>query len=167
MSTSILIVDLSSKIPYQKVRQTLPFSIISAIAIFGLINIVPQLATNENDNNIALSAFVTRYLEDNRNDNITVISNHAYSWIPKYVFGLGNISYVIPEDVQWRVDPKNEKVMLVIDEAFRSVTSVNDTTGESLRRIYNLHNTNETITIDIGKDKVILPRDGIVYQDFG
>ena len=119
ISTSILIVGLSSKIPYQKVRQTLPFGIISAIAIFGLINIAPQLATNENDNNVALSAYVTRYLEDHRNDNITVISNHAYSWIPKYVFGLGNIDYVIPEDVQWRVDPKNEKVMLVVDDTFQ------------------------------------------------
>ena len=157
VSTSRLIVGLSSYIPYQKVRQTLPFSIISAITIFGLINIAPQLATNVNDNTLALSAFVTRYLEDNRNDNITVISNHVYSWIPKYVFGLRNNDYTIPEDVMW-IPPKNEKVMLVVDDSIRLIKSQNDTMGESLRRVYNLYDTNETMKIDVGPHRVILPK---------
>ena len=157
VSTSRLIVGLSSYIPYQKVRQTLPFSIISAITIFGLINIAPLLATNVNDNKLALSAFVTRYLEDNRNDNITVISNHVYSWIPKYVFGLRNNDYTIPEDVMW-IPPKNEKVMLVVDDSIRLIKSQNDTMGESLRRVYNLYDTNETMKIDVGPHRVILPK---------
>jgi hypothetical protein len=164
MSASRLIVGLSSYIPYQKVRQTLSFSIISVIAIFGLVNIVPPLTMNgmnENDNKFALAAFVTRYLEDNRNENITVISSHVYSWIPKYVFGLGNIDYRIPDDT---TPPKNEKVMLVVDGSFRYVTSLNNTYGESLRRTHNLYNTNETVKVDVGRDKVVLPK--VWFSDF-
>jgi hypothetical protein len=48
--------------------------------------------------------------------------------------------------------------MLVVDDAFRLVTSLNNTMGESLRRTYNLYNTNETVKIDIGQDKVVLPQ---------
>jgi hypothetical protein len=114
------------------------------------------LATNENDNKFALAAFVTRYLEDNRNDNVTVISSHVYSWIPRYVFALGNNEYKIPEDIR---PPKNEKVMLVVDNAFRLVTSLNNTMGESLRRTYNLYSTNETMKVNMGHDKIVLPKD--------
>jgi hypothetical protein len=47
----------------------------------------------------------------------------------------------------WHADLKNEKVMLVVDNDFRSIVTLNDTMVESLRRIYNLHNTNETVKI--------------------
>lgn len=70
---------------------------------------------------------------------------HIYSWIPKYVFDLGNIDYKIPEDIR---PPENEQVMLVVDNAFRLVTSLNNTMGESLRSIYNQYNTSETLKID-------------------
>ena len=100
MAASRLIVGLSAYISHQKVRRILPFGVISAISIFGLANILPQLASNENDSKFALAAIVTKYLEDHTGDNITVISSHIYSWIPKYVFGLGNIDYKIPEDIR-------------------------------------------------------------------
>ena len=153
IAASRIIVGLSAYISHQKVRRILRFSIISAIAVFGLANIVPQLASNENDSKFALAAFVTRYLKDHREDNITVISSHIYSWIPKYVFGPGNIDYKIPEDIR---PLENEKVMLVVDDAFRLVTSLDNSMGESLRSIYNLYNTNETTKIDIGQDKVLV-----------
>jgi hypothetical protein len=113
------------------------------------------LTANANENKFILAAFVTRYLENNRNDNVTVISNHVYSWIPKYVLGLGNIEYRIPEDTR---PPGNQKVMLVVDDAFRLVTSLNNTMGESLRMIYDLYSTDETVKVDVGGDRVILPK---------
>jgi MFS family permease len=155
VSTSRMLVGLSSYVPYQNVRGLLPLGIISIVAIFGLVNIVTQLITNGNDNKFALAAFVTRYLEDNKNDNITVVSNHVYSWIPRYVFGLGNNEYKIPEDIR---PSKNEKVLLVVDDAFRLVTSLNNTMGESLRSTYNSYSTNETMKVDIGQDNVVLPK---------
>jgi hypothetical protein len=154
IAASRLIAGLSAYISHQKVRRILPFGVISAISVFGLVNIIPQLASNENDSKFALAAFATRYLEDHRDDNITIIASHIYSWIPKYVFGLGNIDYKIPEDI---TPPQNEKVMLVVDDAFRLVTSLNNTMGESLRRTNNLYSANETMEIDIGQDKVVLP----------
>jgi Dolichyl-phosphate-mannose-protein mannosyltransferase len=156
VSTSKLLVGLSSYVPYQRVRQVLSLGVVSIVAIFGLVSIAHQLATDENDNKFALAAFVTRYLEDNRNDNVTVISSHVYSWIPRYVFALGNNEYKIPEDIR---PPKNEKVMLVVDDAFRLVTSLNNTMGEGLRRTYNLYSTNETMKVDMGQDKIVLPKD--------
>jgi 4-amino-4-deoxy-L-arabinose transferase-like glycosyltransferase len=80
ISAAMLIVELSYKIfRKEKIRQALQFSIISAIAVFGLVNITTSLGTNTNDNKFAAAAFVTRYLSDNQYANVTVISNHVYS----------------------------------------------------------------------------------------
>jgi hypothetical protein len=157
IATSRLILGLSAYIPYQKVRQILPFNIISVIAIVGLINIVPQLTLNgmnENDEKFTMTAIVSRYLKDNKNDNISVISSHVYSWIPKYVFGLGNVEYRTVDDISPTI---NRKVVLIVDSSFRLVTSQNDAMGKSLRGIYDARNTNETMIINVGRDKIVLP----------
>lgn len=151
-----LIEGLSKIIPYGKIRELLPFSIVSVIAIIGLINIAIVLTVNNNDEIIANSALIIRYLQDNKNANISMISNHVYSWIPKYVLQLDN-EYLIPE-VYVGQKPKNEKVVMVVDQPFRNILYGNDEVGEYLRTIYDKYSTNGTIVDGIGSDKVILPK---------
>lgn len=66
ISSARLIVGLSDMISYRKIGQVLPFFIISAIAIFGLINVMIQVTKYSNNDKLEASAFVTRYLNDKR-----------------------------------------------------------------------------------------------------
>lgn len=156
ISSARLIEGLSNIIPYRKIRKIVPFSIVSVIAIIGLTNIIILLTVNNNDEILANSALVTRYLQDNKNGNISMISNHVYSWIPKYVFHLDN-EYLIPE-VYVGQKPKNEKVLMVVDQPFRNILYGSDAVGEHLRKIYDKYSTNGTIVDGIGSDKVVLPQ---------
>ena len=156
ISSSRLIEGLSNIIPYAKIRKPVPFIIVSVIAIIGLTNIITLLTVNNNDEIVANSALVARYLQDNKNDNISMISNHVYSWIPKYVFYLDN-EYLIPE-VYVGQKPKNEKVLMVVDQPFRNILYGSDAVGEHLRKIYDKYSMNGTIVDGIGADKVVLPK---------
>jgi hypothetical protein len=155
ISSARLIVCLSNKITHRKVQQALPFFIVSVITIFGLINVMMQFTHNSNDTKFAAAAFVTRYLNNNKDSNITMIANDVYSWIPKYVFHFGN-DYMIPE-----IEPielkKDKNLLLVVDQAFKVVMSGNDEPGERLRKVYNLHSKNGTTTVEVGPYKIILP----------
>lgn len=163
ISSARLIEGLSNFIPYEKIRKILPWSIISVIAIIGLANIIILLTLNDNDEIVANSALVTRYLQDNKNDKISMISNHVYSWIPKYVFHLDN-EYLIPE-VYVGQKPKNEKVLMVVDQPFRNILYGSDAVGESLRKIYDKYSSTGTIVYGTGSDKVVLPKTPSVSDD--
>ena len=71
----------------------------------------------DNELRFAEVAFVLRYLEENKNEDITTISNRVYSWIPKYVFHLGG-EYMIPE-MGIEEEPQNKKVLMVADASLQ------------------------------------------------
>jgi hypothetical protein len=157
ISAAILIVELSYRIICnEKIRRVLQFSIISTIAIFGLANITTLLVTSNNDDKIAASAFVTRYLNDNQHANLTVVSNHVYEWIPKYVLQL-RANYMTETDPIWTT-PKSENVLFMVDGAFKNVLKGNDEAGEKLRKLFNIYYTNETAVVNVGRDKIVLPQ---------
>jgi hypothetical protein len=157
VSAAILIVELTDRIVRnEKIRRVLQFSIISTIAIFGLANITTLLVTSNNDNKFAASAFVTRYLNDNQHANMTVVSNHVYEWIPRYVFQL-KANYMTETDPMWTT-PKSENVLFMVDGAFKNVLKGTDEAGERLRKLFNIYYTNETEVINVGRDKIVLPQ---------
>jgi Dolichyl-phosphate-mannose-protein mannosyltransferase len=159
ISSARFIVGLTDMITYRKIGEVLPFFIIAGIATFGLINVMTQFTIhhNDNENKFLTAAFVTRYLRDNNDDNITMISNHLYSWIPKYVFQLGkDYNYMIPEIKPIEIK-KDKKVLLVVDPAFKGIMSGNDEPGERLRKMYSVHSKNGTTSVEVGRDKIILP----------
>jgi len=156
ISSARLIVGLTDMITYRKIGEVLPFFIISAIAIFGLISVMTQLTAHNNDNKFLASAFVARYLNDNKDGNITMIANHLYSWIPKYVFQSGK-DYRIPEIDPLESGPRINKSLFVVDNTFKSIMSGNDEIGERLRYVYNTHTKNGTTTVEVGPIKILLP----------
>jgi hypothetical protein len=151
-----LIDGLSKYIVNKKLQEILPFAIILAIAIFGLINVMTLFSNTNNDDEIASIALVSKYLQNNNNGNITMISQHVYSWIPKYVFHLGN-EYLIPELTHYET-PRNEKVLMVVDHAFRDILYGNDPIGKHLMKIYKAHTKNATTVFEDANDKIILPQ---------
>jgi hypothetical protein len=155
ISAARFIEGLSNKVSYKQIKEVLPFFIITAILIFGLIDVTKQFTMRNNDNKLAASAFLIRYLQNNNDPNIIMIANDVYSWIPKYVFHLDK-DYMIPEIDPFEI-PKAKKVVLVLDQAFKGVLLGNDEPGERLRKVYNLHSKNGTTTVEVGSYKIILP----------
>lgn len=156
ISAANFIMGLSNRLKREKIRKILPIFIISAIVVVGLASIMIPLTINNNNDTFAGIAFVTRYLQDNKNDNITVIADHIYSWIPKYVFHLGS-EYLIPE-LDTDESPQNEKVLMVLDGPFRIILSSNDPGGKHLSDIYNQHSKNGTSTVETGQNRIVLPQ---------
>ena len=153
---AVLIVSSSNKITHKRVKEVLPFVIISSIAVFGIVNLAILYTSNNNNNSFAMSALVTRYLQDNRDENITVISSNDYSWIPRYVFSTGS-EYMIPEvDVEQL--PRNDKVLIVVNHSVRLILNGKDAVAEHLRNIYDQHSQTGTAVVQIAEDKIILPQ---------
>ena len=86
---AILIEDISNKIRIKKKVQKmlLPFILVSAIGIIGLINTTTLITTNVNSSYFKAAAFVDQYLQNiNRNSNkTTVIADPFFLWIPQYL----------------------------------------------------------------------------------
>jgi len=156
ISTARLIIDLLKKLNNRKAQNIITFSVISAIAIFGLINFMVQFTKVNNELRFAEVAFVLRYLDENKNDDITTISNRVYSWIPKYVFHLDG-QYMIPE-MSVEEEPQNKKVLMVADPPFRRILGSNDTIGNHLMNIYNEHSKDRTSTVVTGENKIVTPK---------
>jgi hypothetical protein len=150
ISAARFIEGVSALITHRKIGEVLPFFVISAIAIFALINVVIQFTSHSNDDKLGASAFVARYLNDNKGTNTTMIATHVYSWIPKYVFQLRE-NYWIPEEIDLiETSPKINKSLLVVDGTFKSIMSGNDKIGEGLRNVYNANTKNKTTSVEVG-----------------
>ena len=106
--------------------------IISAVGVFGLISTTMLISTNLTSSQFATAAFISAYLdnENNKKENITLISTPIYSWIFKYVYDKDNI---LPE---YRTilfqGIKTDRILLVADQHFNKGGS-----NEKLRMIYN------------------------------
>lgn len=156
VSSAILLVTVSQKIRYRKIRELLPLTIFASIAIFGTVNNIDLLANNHNNDAFAMSALVVRYLQENRNDNITVISTNDYGWIPRYVFHTGS-EYMIPE-LGVEETPHNKKVLIVVNPSLNNTLNGKDAVGEHLREIYDEHSKTGTAIVEIGDNKIVLPQ---------
>ena len=173
IAASRLITELSDKITYRKIQRILPYAVISTIAAVGLMTLVNMMVTDVNKDKFEASALLSQYLAQYTSDvpkfasynstsdnKITVISQHVYSWIPKYVFHLEQYDYKTPDLEPNQIPSKNDKVLLVVDSSFRNVLSLNDDVGKRLESVYSSHSSNrkgdsnDAITstkIDIGK----------------
>ena len=156
ISAARFIEGVSDMFDNRIVRDLLPFSIISAIAIFGLINFSIILDKNNNQDTFLETALVTRYLQDNKNYNLTMISTPVYSWIPKYVFHIGG-EYLVPDPANGLEVSRTARVLMVVDRIFKFALSGDDTIGEQLRKVYGEHNKNGTIVVEGSRNKIIFP----------
>ena len=137
---AILIEDISNKIRIKKKVQKmlLPFILVSAIGIIGLINTTTLITTNVNSSYFKAAAFVDQYLRNiNHNSNkTTVIADPFFLWIPQYIFQLDQ-NYKMYFD---NTPVKTRNVLLIVDHGLMNSMLRKDDAAKQLRNIYNSPN---------------------------
>jgi hypothetical protein len=157
IGAAVLIGDLSEKVMKNKklVRRILPFAIISAIGIFGLVSTTSLIVKARNSSDFDVIASVVQYLpqglekpniagnsqglesvsEDLTNSkNVTIIGTSRHFWILQYVFDKLDYDYKSPNNMVSKktlegIEDGSEKVLMIADENMRKIVS-----GEELPR---------------------------------
>jgi hypothetical protein len=157
IGAAVLIADLSEKVMKNKklVRRILPFAIISAIGIFGLVSTTSLIVKARNSSDFDVIASVVQFLpqglekldiagnsqglesvsEDLTNsENVTIIGTSRHFWILQYVFDKLEYDYKSPNNMLSKktlegVEDGSEKVLMIADENMQKIVS-----GEELPR---------------------------------
>jgi hypothetical protein len=136
IAPAVMITDLSNRIVKnrKRIRQLLPFGIVSAIAIFGLINTTPLILKSENSNYLEVAAAITKQLPTStqdgstvsQDDQLTVIGNPRFYWILQYVFDKPHYTYKtqynqINIHALERFLEGSEKVIMIADQGILEI----------------------------------------------
>jgi hypothetical protein len=146
-------IDLSNKIKNIKVRKIIPFAIISAIGIFGLVSTTMLITSNVTSSYFKVYSFLVSYvanqmLHDNQvdltgkanDDKIAVVGRHwtqSFYWIPKYVLDV---------NLDFKKINKADDIKRSINDKERSLTIVDRSMRESLSSGKEISNKTETNT---------------------
>jgi hypothetical protein len=134
----------SKKKTYQNVTM---YILITTVGIFGIIN-TTLLITPINLNSAYFDAatFIVKYLHDdtgnkplgkNSND-ITVISNPFYSWIPQSIF---HLDYNYIDYYNGDISINTRQVLLIVDPALLYILK-NHQAAEQIQKNFNLYTKN-------------------------
>jgi hypothetical protein len=106
-----LIVDLSNFIPISKIKNTIPYAVVSIIAIVGLVSIFSLITIDSNSVIIKAHAVLIQHLQQS-NNNVTMIGNPLYIWMPRHIF---DISY--QDRSYYSTRPLDTPNFIVIDDS--------------------------------------------------
>ncbi len=138
----------------------LPFAFVSLIGIFGLVSTSLLITTSLNFSIFEAIAFTVNYLHQQQNYNntnsdehqknndkpITIISNPYYLWIPQYVHQHRNNNDMITyRSYDTKIPVTSKNILLIFDNGFKYIISVNDKHGQYLRQIY--YNSTNTLAV--------------------
>jgi hypothetical protein len=142
ISAARMIVELSYRFKNTKTRDLLPFAIISAIGIFGLISTTMLITSNVTSSYFKVYSFLVLYLGNqvglgnpeettSKDDKISIVGRHwsqSFFWIPKYVFDVNLDFRKINEvdDIQVPVDNK-ERLLIIVDRSMKEWFSSSNT----------------------------------------
>ena len=132
IAVAVLIINLSGRIKRKNIKKMLPWAVISAIGMFGLVSTTMLITTNVSADQIQIIRFVSGYLNNYnmRNENITLVANPIYTWIFKYVYNRDHSVNVIRE---FDYEPvKTNKILLITDIEYNLSPE-----NERLRAVYN------------------------------
>jgi hypothetical protein len=139
IAPAVMIVDLPNRIVKNRarVKHLLSFSIVSAIAIFGLVNITALISKSDNSSYLEVAAAITKQLptgvstqdgstESPDDDQVTVIGNPRFNWILQYVFDKPNYIYktqynLINIHTLERILEGSEKVIMIADRGIMEI----------------------------------------------
>lgn len=150
IASSVFIVEISNKIFRKKntCKKLVPYAVISAIGIFGLVSTMLIITTNVFSVQIAHVALAVQEIETNRVMNdVTVISAPEYSWLFKYIFNTA-------QSLQTRDSSEinTDKILLMVDRSYFAVTSKNPQNNEQedpkqVEKLLNIYNNTHPIAL--------------------
>jgi hypothetical protein len=159
IGAAVLIGDLSEKVMKNRrlARRILPFAIISAIGIFGLLSTTSLIVKARNSSDFDVIASVVQYLPDANgrlnlvesssgvqsendeplsgdNGHVTIIGTSRHFWILQYVFDRLDYDYKSPNNMVSKktlegIEDGTERVLMIADENMQKIVS-----GEELPR---------------------------------
>jgi hypothetical protein len=140
IAASKMTIDLSNRIKNIKVRKIIPFAIISAIGIFGLVSTTMLITSNVTSSYFKVYSFLISYvvnqiLHDNQldltgkanDDKIVMVGRHwtqSFYWIPKYVLDV-NLDFKKinkADDIKGSINDK-ERSLIIVDRSMRESLS--------------------------------------------
>jgi hypothetical protein len=129
-----MMIDLSNRIKSVKVRKILPFAIVSAVGIFGLISTTMLITSNVTSSYFKVYSFLVLYLANqigpnnpddptDKDDKIAIVGRHwtqSFYWIPKYVLDV-NLDFKKinkADDIKGSINDK-ERSLIIVDRSMR------------------------------------------------
>jgi hypothetical protein len=125
-----------------KVLSLLPLIATTEIVFFGFLITMYVLIINDNLIHFKAIAFLSQELNKNSNNNIVLISNPFYSWIPKYVFKLNNYQIV---DYYDNIPIKAQRVIFVVDSDWKEKLN-SHMIGDNMEKNFNSYGKNNITT---------------------
>lgn len=140
---SKLIVGLCNLIPYIKIRNALPYGLISAIAIIGLVSIFMLLSVDSNSSNIKTQAAAVHYMEKS-NGTVTLVSNPMFAWIPEQIFHID-----MDQRSFFSTKPlKTTNYIIIEDSGYKKILKENSKRGNFQKVLYADSHLIDTIKPD-------------------
>ena len=142
IASAKLIFDLSFLIPNVRIQKILPYGIIFAIGILGLVSTFAIISIDVNSVILKTQVLLIQHLQKS-NESVTVIGNPLYIWIPRYIY---NLEYY--EKSLFSIKSvKTENYIIIDDSLYKKIKKKNDKIGMFHQSLYL--NTHLIKSIDI------------------
>jgi Ca2+/Na+ antiporter len=153
IAAAAMIADLSDRLPLsrskrtRRIKQLLPYAIVTVIGVFGMTNTIMSIFENSNSSYFKVVAAVTEQLptigdsaqslpgSDSENDgnngrievdSLTVIGSPSYYWILQYVYDKPQYNYktqynLISKNTVENIVEQSEKVIIIADRGILEI----------------------------------------------
>lgn len=136
-----LLAGLANKIRIKSIGRITLTAIVTGILVFGLtttmLSIIPQVNLPYFEGISYLSNYLKSHSTNYNGNDITIISDATYLWIPQYVFHLPGSYKTFYDSTLSKTKPS----LLILDPAFKMVMKQGNTQGRLLQSIYDSKNT--------------------------
>ncbi len=143
ISGAKLLFDVSTMIPYKKLKIGFPIISTLGLTIFGLICITMLITINVSTAELKAHVSMIKQIQnDTKEGSVTLLSSPLYIWMPRHVFGL------VYEDRSYysTIPIDTDKYIIVADDSVRDLIEQNNKRGKFILSLYN-----NTYPVDIVK----------------
>jgi 4-amino-4-deoxy-L-arabinose transferase-like glycosyltransferase len=141
IAAAILFVEILHRFRFKRIPKISLTTVVAGILVFGIVTTSLLIMRDVNGNYFKGTSFVSQYLENNyvsfKKNNLTIISDAFYLWIPQHVFHL-------PANYKTFFDStlsRTQLSLLIVDPGFVKVMQEHNKQGNLLHSIYDSNNT--------------------------
>ena len=145
ISGARLILEIPKRIRPKIIAKVSLSVIVAGILIFGLTTTLLLITSDANSFYFEGVLFLTNYLKNNNvifgNNNLTIISDAFYLWIPQHVFHLPDIYKTFFDSKLSRSQPS----LLIVDAGFLGAMHEHNKQGDLLHSLYDTNSTKKLV----------------------